>query len=229
MAATIHRQSTLPFLSACRLSQASIVHIGKLKAGYLASKLATHRKLVKALLVALYLTGMHGALYAQSAMTPCPRFGRMIECVAIPLANPQDDLQAKQFALPPADKARMYIVRPYVTEPTTLTRIEIDGSLAGHMAPRTYLMLDVPGGEHVITGHTGNKMELKVHLKPGQLYFIEQELNLTFYSVWENLQVVDTLEGRHAVWTSKRVPIANPMFIPQPDARPEKETENETW
>ena len=53
-----------------------------------------------------------GGARAAGAFAPCQRLGRWRDCITVPLAPAQQDLEAKQFQPPATDRARLYMCGP---------------------------------------------------------------------------------------------------------------------
>src|SRR5437016_6313028 len=83
---------------------------------------------------------------AQDAVVPCRRFGRQIDCVAVPLAMPAEDAQAKQFGAPASTMSKIYLARPSTMGPKQKSDIFLDGKWIGSLAPMTYLVIETSPG-----------------------------------------------------------------------------------
>jgi hypothetical protein len=147
---------------------------------------------------------VQNAAWAQESTTPCRHLGRTVECVTVPLESDERDAQAKQFAAPPERRASVYLVRYYTIEPKVKTRISIDGQPAGEIAPRTYMLFDLPTGQHTLNARTDHEFAIELDLESGKTYFVEHQLTLYLNKVTGKLKLLDAPDGKKKVMQSRR-------------------------
>jgi hypothetical protein len=141
---------------------------------------------------------------AEDTFVPCMRLGRIKKCIAVPLTDSRDDQAAKTFQPPTNGKSRIYIIRPYTLEPREKTELFLDGQFVAHMAPLTYVVLDVSPGQHHIKVRTGDDAEIQLNVRSAELYYITYRLNLLFNTVRGEMTVLDEKAGQSEVLKSKR-------------------------
>ncbi|RZI40445.1 DUF2846 domain-containing protein [Herbaspirillum sp. HC18] len=144
------------------------------------------------------------AVLAREPTIPCRHLGRAIQCATVPLENAERDAQAKQFEAPPEGRANVYLVRYYTIEPKVKTRISVNGQPVGEIAPRTYMLLDLPAGPHTLNARTDHDFGIELELKADTTYFVEHQLILLVNTVTGKLKLVDASDGKKKVMQSSR-------------------------
>ncbi len=94
-------------------------------------------------------------------------------CASKQLASAEDDAQAKTFS-PPADRAYVYVVRyaSMVGSAVDVT-VNLNDKLAADIQNKTYALLDVPVGKHVL------KMGiLRPNPTPTETFFVPAQFDL---------------------------------------------------
>lgn len=124
--------------------------------------------------------------------------GAMGGCASVPMASSQQDTAAKQFHAP-ADKSRIYLYRNETFGSAIKMAVSLDGKSMGQTGPHTYFMWDVAPGRHTIESLTENTPKLTLDTKPGQLYFVWQEVKMGFLSPRSALHKVDRQTGEKGV------------------------------
>jgi hypothetical protein len=71
-------------------------------------------------------------------------------CSTTTLAPPGADAEAKRFVVPPG-KARLYVVRCSSQGGVYLMQAVLDGRVLGDLQARSYLVVDVPPGDHTLS------------------------------------------------------------------------------
>jgi hypothetical protein len=144
----------------------------------------------------------------------------MPSCASVPMAPESLQTVVRQFA-PPANKSRIYIVRPGQTR-TGLARISVnlDRQFIGNIINDTFMVLDVQPGEHELNVHHGpgvgapdrpgtmnlewnrNPSTVRMNLLPGKCYFFS-----TYFIIAAPVQlsVISDEEGRKYVNEFKMV------------------------
>lgn len=119
-------------------------------------------------------------------------------CASVPKASPEQDQAAKQFQVP-ADKARIYVYRNESLGAAVGMPVSLNGAVMGKTAAKTYFAWDIAPGSHSLTSHTENDATLTVDAKPGQAYFVWQEVKMGFASARSALHLVDAAKGQAGV------------------------------
>ena len=122
----------------------------------------------------------------------------------VPLAGSDRDLSAKQFNVP-ADKAALYIYRKEFKGSATAMRVLVNGNVVGDTAYKTYIYIEVPAGQHVVTSKAENETSITIDAVPGRAYFVWQEVKTGWTSPRSALHLVDEPTGRAGVLESKLV------------------------
>ena len=142
--------------------------------------------------------------WADDRFVPCMRFGGIKQCISVPLAERADDAVAKKFQ-PSSGNARVYIVRPYTTEPQKKSEVFLDGQLAAEIAPATYVVLNMSPGAHHIRVHTDQDADVLLNVAAGGLYYVKYQLNLLFNTVHGELTILDAQKGESQILISKLI------------------------
>jgi hypothetical protein len=74
----------------------------------------------------------------------------MTSCSSTTLAPAEADAEAKRFVVP-AGKARIYLVRCSSQGGVVLMQANLDGRVLGDLQARSYLVVDVAPGHHVVS------------------------------------------------------------------------------
>ncbi|NEX63311.1 DUF2846 domain-containing protein [Noviherbaspirillum galbum] len=141
----------------------------------------------------------------QDNTTYCRREGRMRPCAQVPLAPAEEDAQAKTFAAPPANRARVYVARPYPQEPLRRSAVVVDGKPISELALYTYTVIDVPAGFHRIEVITDEPVSLHLDLKGGNNYFMQYQIDILFSKSTPKLKVLEQSEGMRKLESLRRV------------------------
>lgn len=128
-------------------------------------------------------------------------------CATVPMASSQMDQQAKLFQAPPG-KANIYVYRNETFGAALKMHVQLDGKPVGETAADTYLDLTVAPGQHKIDSNDGDSV-VYVDAKPGQNYFVWQEMKMGLISGHTKLHVVDTATGEKGVGECKLIKTAN--------------------
>ncbi|VVE34880.1 hypothetical protein PIN31115_03829 [Pandoraea iniqua] len=133
------------------------------------------------------------------AFVPCRWLGKPSQCISVPLESLAADGQAKTFVPPPADVARVYLVRSRTTDPRRTTPVDVGSTHAGDLAPMTYLVLDLPPGEHEFTGQADGMFGRSLRLEGGQTYFAELRLTQWLNTMYGAIDPMPAAAGQRAV------------------------------
>jgi hypothetical protein len=143
-------------------------------------------------------------------------------CASVPMMPDADDLAAKAFTAPPADRAHVYVYRNESFGGGVKLGILMDGFMAAESAAKTFVLLPVAPGRHVVTSVAENREELPVDAVAGQNYFVWQEVKMGLLSARSKLSLVDEATGKAGVSECRRAVAAAPPAAPvaPPAARP---------
>lgn len=151
-----------------------------------------------ATLVAVALAATVQSAQAE-AFVPCRWLGKPSQCVSVPMESRDADGQAKTFAPPPPEVARVYLVRSRTTDPRRATPVDVGNTHAGDLAPMTYLVLDLPPGEHEFTGQADGTFGRSLRLEGGQVYFAELRLTQWLNTMYGAIDPIPAEAGQRAV------------------------------
>src|SRR5688572_23013539 len=92
----------------------------------------------------------------------------------IPPAAPELDQAAKTFTAPP-DKAGLYIYRNEFLGAAIKFEVFLDGKRLGELPSKNYFYVEVPPGQHTVTGTAENSSSIDFEALSGRLYYVWQE------------------------------------------------------
>ncbi|BAU49473.1 lipoprotein [Sulfurifustis variabilis] len=125
-------------------------------------------------------------------------------CASVPMATESEDMQAKQASVP-AGKSLIYLYRNETFGAAVKLNVTLDGRDAGETASKTYFMWTVNPGQHQIVSKGENNASLTVDAKPGQRYYVWQEVKMGMFQPRSLLHVVDEPTGREGVKECKLI------------------------
>jgi len=121
-------------------------------------------------------------------------------CATVPTAPPQEDAARKQFPLPPADLAGLYIYRNSSFGAALKKRVFVNDEYIGETAPMTYFYREVaPGSVKVSTSSEFGNNDLIVEAEAGKNYFVKQYIKLGVFVGGANLELVSEEAGKQGV------------------------------
>ncbi len=126
-------------------------------------------------------------------------------CGSTPGMSPGLDAQAKRFEAPPEGRSRLYIYRNDAAGPKAGVDVSVDGKFAGMTTAKTFVVADVPPGEHEIVSEGGNTSNLKVTTQAGQATFIRQDITMGGSRALTQMVVATPEQGRAGVLESALV------------------------
>jgi hypothetical protein len=126
-------------------------------------------------------------------------------CITVPLANTDQDAAAKKFLPHAAGKSSIYIVRSTASVKQQASTISLNGHPIADLGPFTYVLAYVSPGHHKIRASADKSAEIELDVRPGKLYFIHTGLSLLFFTVSNNLVLLDEAEGKSRVLKAARV------------------------
>ncbi len=139
-------------------------------------------------------------------------------CASVPMMPEADDLAGKTFAAPPPDRAHLYVYRNESFGGGVKLGVLLDGYMAGETAAKTYALLPLAPGNHVVVSVAENREELPLQAVAGKTYFVWQEVKMGLLQARSKLTLVDEATGRAGVSECKRIQTAPPP--PAPVAAP---------
>jgi uncharacterized protein DUF2846 len=125
-------------------------------------------------------------------------------CASVPMASADQDTAAKSFK-PKQGQANIYVYRNETMGAAIKMPVALNGRLVGDTASKTYLLLEVPPGQHTVTSKTENDSTVTVNAAAGSNYFLWQEVKMGFAVARSNLQQVDEKTGRAGVEECKLI------------------------
>lgn len=128
----------------------------------------------------------------------------LTSCRSVPMASVQEDTVGKSFK-PNPDGARIYLYRNELFGGEIKIDVALDGQPVGKTLPNTYLLLDVPVGNHSILSESENKDVLDINAEKGKIYYVWQEVKLGMWLARNKLQLVDEATGKKGVLETKRI------------------------
>jgi hypothetical protein len=140
-------------------------------------------------------------------------------CASVPLMPEADDLAAKTFAAPPPDRANVYVYRNESFGGAVKLGLLMDGFMVGESAAKTFFLLPVAPGRHVLSSVAENREELAIDAAAGQTYYVWQEVKMGVWAARSKLHLVDEATGKAGVGECKRA-VATPPPAPAPAAQP---------
>lgn len=117
--------------------------------------------------------------------------------------NNLDD-EAKQFSTT-EDKSGLYIYRNETFGAAIKMPVSLDGKLLGQTAAKTYFHTEVEPGDHTINSVTENTSSLRINTRPGQNYYVWQEVKMGLFTARSRLHLVDEAKGKEDVLACKLI------------------------
>lgn len=131
----------------------------------------------------------------------------LVGCASVPMASGDRDAEAKAFKAK-SDKASIYVYRNENIAAAIKMPVVLDGKLVGDTGPRTFLLLEVPPGRHMIVSKTGNDSAVDLDVAGGRVYFLWQEVKFGAFAARSHLQQVDEARGKAGVKECKLIEVA---------------------
>jgi hypothetical protein len=139
-------------------------------------------------------------------------------CASVPMAPKAWDLTAKTFPTPPLDRAHIYIYRNEFMGAAVKMDLRLDGYPAGITVAKTFTLLPVRPGNHVLTSEAENTAQLSVHAAPGATIFVWQEVKMGILFARTALRLVSPEKGRAGVLECDLIAAPPPPMPPLPSA-----------
>ena len=123
-------------------------------------------------------------------------------CASAPMAVPERDSQAKQFA-PAAGKAVVYIYRNENFGGAVKIPISVNSRLIGDTVANSYFRLVLDPGSYAIQCKAEKDSALTVQAEAGKVYFVWQEMKMGMWAAGCSMHLASDEEGRKAVLECK--------------------------
>lgn len=130
--------------------------------------------------------------------------GALHGCASVPMGDPVTDSEMKRFGTLP-DMSRIYVYRNETMGAAIKMTVMVDGRVIGATAAHTYLVADVPAGDHTIGSDAENLTMLKVNTQAGKNVYVWQEVKMGFGYARSQLHLVPETEGKEGVLETKLV------------------------
>lgn len=128
----------------------------------------------------------------------------IVGCAGGPKATAEDDTKAKQFIAPTDNTANLYVYRNENFGGAINMDILIDNQRVATTGPKTYIMKNLPAGEHKVEGIAAEGTSiLTVNLLPNTIKFVWQEVKMGGFAARNKLQEVSMDVGKKGVQESK--------------------------
>jgi Protein of unknown function (DUF2846) len=138
-------------------------------------------------LVTIALAGLAGGCYATTAMAP-----------------PAVNAQAHSLT-PTPDRGIVYVYRSESFGGAVKMPVLMDGVYSGETVPHAFMVWEMAPGRHLVTSKAENDEQLEIDVRPGQAYFVWQEVKMGMMMARSRLHVVSEPEGRQALARCKLV------------------------
>ena len=122
------------------------------------------------------------------------------------MASQERDTTAKTFTVKP-NRANIYVYRNETIGAAIKMPIVLNGKLVADTGSKTYLLLEVPPGNHTIVSKTENDSTLTVSAIAGRNYFIWQEVKMGLFAARSALQQVDDATGKAGIAECKLIEV----------------------
>lgn len=124
----------------------------------------------------------------------------MSGCATVPMGSKADDLALKQFKLPPADKAGLYVYRDSFVGQALKKTLFLDGNQIGETANKVYFHELVAPGKHTLSTESEfSPNALNFQAEGGKNYYFEQYIKMGVFVGGANLREVDEKTGQKEV------------------------------
>ena len=127
-------------------------------------------------------------------------FALLSGCASVPMGDKTADADAKKFAAPAPEVARLYVYRNAMVGAALTKRVTVDGVVIGETASKTYFVRNVAPGKHTLgtqSEFSDNTLDLDV--VGGKNYFIHQYMKIGLFIGGANLELVSEEEGKKGV------------------------------
>ena len=127
-------------------------------------------------------------------------------CANVPLADPQQDAEAKRFGQPARDNGALYVYRSGYMGLARPIDVSIAGGASAELASNTYLRLEGPAGSVDVSCRVGDKQGgQQVNIEPGRTRYVEVSMKVGLVMPGCELAEVPPDQGQAAVRIARRV------------------------
>jgi hypothetical protein len=127
-------------------------------------------------------------------------------CANVPLADRQQDAEAKRFDLPARDSGALYVYRPGYMGLARPIDVSIAGGVTAELASNTYMRLEGPPGPVDLSCRIGDQQGgQQLTLEPGQTRYVEVSMKVGLMMPGCSVTEVSPDQGQAAVRNARRV------------------------
>lgn len=121
-------------------------------------------------------------------------------CASVKMASKEEDTTSKNFNLPPADKAGLYIYRNSFLGQALYKEVYVDSVFIGKTANGVYFYLELSPGTHTISTQSEfSENSIIFDAEGGKNYFAEQYIKVGFFIGGAGIEMVDEKVGMQQV------------------------------
>lgn len=121
-------------------------------------------------------------------------------CASVKMAAKEEDTTLKQFPVPPADKAGLYIYRNSFLGQALTKEVYVDSNLIGETANGVYFYLLISPGTHTISTESEfGENSVMFDAEEGKNYFAEQYIKMGVFVGGAGIEMVDEETGMKSV------------------------------
>ena len=127
-------------------------------------------------------------------------------CANVPLADPQQDAEAKRFEQPARDNGALYVYRAGLMGLARPIDIDIAGGASAELVSNTYLRLEGPPGPVDLSCKVGDKQGgQQITIEPGRTRYLEVSMKVGLTLPGCDIVEVSPDQGQAAVRNARRV------------------------
>src|SRR5476651_76013 len=127
-------------------------------------------------------------------------------CANVPLADSQQDAEAKRFEQPARDNGALYVYRAGLMGLVRPIDINIAGGVSAELASNTYLRLEGPPGPVDLSCKVGDKQgSQQITIEPGRTRYVEVSMKVGLTLPGCDVVEVSPDQGQAAVRNARRV------------------------
>ena len=127
-------------------------------------------------------------------------------CANVPLADSQQDAEAKRFEQPARDNGALYVYRAGLMGVARPIDVSIAGGVSAALASNTYLRLEGPPGPVDLSCRVGDKQGgQQITIEPGRTRYIEVSMKVGLTLPGCDVVEVSPDQGQAAVRNAHRV------------------------
>ena len=127
-------------------------------------------------------------------------------CANVPLADSQQDAEAKRFEQPARDNGALYVYRAGLMGLARPIDVSIAGGVSAALASNTYLRLEGPPGPVDLACRVGDKQGgQQITIEPGRTRYVEVSMKVGLTLPGCDVVEVSPDQGQAAVRNARRV------------------------